>query len=73
VARAREISSRNDLPDMNLSDVILKYQADDPDEWDEQYEDTMACVLTGYLQDDSAILALLDAPDCFSFYIMSES
>lgn len=60
VAMAREISRRQDLPDMKLSDVILKYQADDSDDWDEHYEDVMACVLAGYLQDESAVPALLD-------------
>ncbi|MCL6452188.1 MAG: SEC-C domain-containing protein [Alicyclobacillus sp.] len=63
VAMAREIARRSDLPKLELSETIRKHEDDDPDDWYDDYEDAMACVLAGYLKDASAISALLDALD----------
>ncbi|GLG02281.1 hypothetical protein Alches_23220 [Alicyclobacillus hesperidum subsp. aegles] len=63
IAMAREISRRSDLPKLALSETIRKYQDGDPNAWYEDYEDAMACVLAGYLKDESAVPALLDVLD----------
>ncbi|GLV14945.1 hypothetical protein Heshes_26300 [Alicyclobacillus hesperidum] len=63
IAMAREIARRSDLPKLELSETIRKYQDGDPDDWYDDYEGAMACVLAGYLKDESAVPALLDALD----------